>query len=518
MPDGAMPDDALGQIAASYDDLPYISKPFPKTHPARIGAIARLLGLPAAPAETARVLEIGCASGGNIIPQAFYHPGARFLGVDLGVKQIAEGQAKIAGLGLTNIELRCQSVTELDEAEGQFDYIVAHGIYSWVPEFVSDAILRICRALLAPGGVIMISYNVLPGWRLLQPARDAFAALIPADLPPQVRVDQARDLLAALDCNPDDPSLYASVFRAVTQRLAGLSDDHFFHEFMENANRPVTFDHFVDQAEAHRLAYLGDAEFSTMFPQNYPQPYADMLASQAGGNLLKAEQLNDILSGRTFRHSLLIGRETLPNVQRALDPGRLAGLYVSGNTLRLERDAASIKLVNAEGRELRSTSKAVGKAAERLVAALPAPIACDELVGDESGDDRAAIADALLKLVIAGMLSASTNPMAAGKLPKRPVANRLAQWDCAAGHSATVNPRHEFAVIEPISRLLLPLLDGSRDQYELATALGDEVERSGLQITENGALVESVRDARRVIRKNMPELLRGLELSGLLGH
>lgn len=513
------PDPALDQIAASYDDLPYTSKAFATTHPARIGAIAQLLGLRSAPAETARVLELGCASGGNIIPQAYHNPEGRFLGVDLGARQIAEGQAKIAGLGLTNIELRCQSLTELSEDDGPFDYIIAHGVYSWVPEEVSDALLRICRALLAPGGVIFISYNVLPGWRMLQPARDVFFALIPADQPPIARVAQARSLLETIDCNPDDQGLYANAIRAARQRIEGLTDDLLFHEFMEDSNRPVTFDDFDDCAAGHSLAYLGDAEFSTMFPQNFPQPYAQALSAHAGANVLKAEQLNDVLSGRTFRQSLLIGSENQPEVVRQISPEQLAGLYLSGSgSLRLDRGEGSISIVDAASREMRSTNAAVGEAAERLFAALPNATAFDDLIEGTTGDDRAAIHDALLKLVTSGMLVAATSPMASGKLTDQPLASRLVRWDCDAGLPTTANPRHEFIEIDDISRLLVPLLDGTRDQDALVTALSEAISQAGLRITDSGAIVETVDQASQVVRKNLPAMLRRLELSGLLGQ
>jgi cyclopropane fatty-acyl-phospholipid synthase-like methyltransferase len=159
---------AIARNAASYDDLPYVSHPFPQTHPARLGAVARIFKLTAPDLSRARVLELGCAAGGNLIPLAARHPDAYFLGVDLSQRQIEEGQQRVAALGLSNINLRRQSLTDLWSKDGGFDYIICHGVYSWVPEQVRDAILRIARENLAPNGVAFISYNVQPGWRLRQ--------------------------------------------------------------------------------------------------------------------------------------------------------------------------------------------------------------------------------------------------------------------------------------------------------------------------------------------------------------
>jgi 2-polyprenyl-3-methyl-5-hydroxy-6-metoxy-1,4-benzoquinol methylase len=159
----------VARTARSYDALPYTSDPFPNTHPSLLGAIARLFALDTAPVNEARVLELGCASGGNIIPLAARHPQASFVGVDLSKAQIEAGQARLARLNLSNIALRCQSFAEIEKGGAGFDYIICHGVYSWVPAPLREAILRICRENLSPRGVALVSYNVLPGWRMLQP-------------------------------------------------------------------------------------------------------------------------------------------------------------------------------------------------------------------------------------------------------------------------------------------------------------------------------------------------------------
>jgi len=113
-----------------------------------------------------RVLELACADGSNLIPMACALPESVFLGIDLSQRQVKAGQQTIAALGLTNIELRPLDIREVDESFGTFDYIIAHGIYSWVPADVQDRILEICRERLSENGVAYISYNTNPGWRM----------------------------------------------------------------------------------------------------------------------------------------------------------------------------------------------------------------------------------------------------------------------------------------------------------------------------------------------------------------
>ena len=164
---------ALDRTRQSYDDTPYVHAPMMRSHPGRLAARALWRGLPAPDAAKARVLEIGCASGGNLLPLAALLPEACFLGVDLSPVQIAAGEARRRRYGLPNVELRADSFEALGQADGAFDFIICHGVYSWIPEPLRESLLRVIRERLAPHGVAMVSFNVLPGWRLFQIARDS---------------------------------------------------------------------------------------------------------------------------------------------------------------------------------------------------------------------------------------------------------------------------------------------------------------------------------------------------------
>src|SRR5262245_28858455 len=117
----------------AYDDVPYPSLPSRRTHPAHLAAIGRLRGLAPPPVRRCRVLELGCAAGGNLLPMAADLPDSTFVGVDVSARQVEAGQRALGQLGLTNIELRRLNLLEAGDELGTFDYILCHGVYSWVP-------------------------------------------------------------------------------------------------------------------------------------------------------------------------------------------------------------------------------------------------------------------------------------------------------------------------------------------------------------------------------------------------
>ena len=116
-----------------------------------------MFGLNPPPIKTARVLELGCASGGNIAPMAESFPNAEFIGVDQSSRQIDEGLRFARAAGLTNLSLRHASIADVDESYGAFDYIVCHGVFSWVPTAVREKILEVCSRHLTRDGIAYVS-------------------------------------------------------------------------------------------------------------------------------------------------------------------------------------------------------------------------------------------------------------------------------------------------------------------------------------------------------------------------
>src|SRR4051794_6758842 len=96
----------MADQANSYDEIPYGDNFFPYTHPIHLATMGLIFGIEPPPLDRCRVLELGCAGGGNLLPMALELPDAQFVGIDLSPRQIAEGQAVIERLGLRNVDLR----------------------------------------------------------------------------------------------------------------------------------------------------------------------------------------------------------------------------------------------------------------------------------------------------------------------------------------------------------------------------------------------------------------------------
>ncbi len=315
----------MSSTAVTYDDLPYGSLAVRESHPAHLAAVALLFGVEAPSPESARVLELGCAEGGNLLPMAVAAPGATFLGIDLSARQIETGEARRAALGLGNVTLRVADVAAFDAGAGTFDYVIAHGLYSWVPEPVAEAILALIGRLLAPGGVAFVSYNTYPGWHLRGLVRDLLVRNTAGAGSPAERIARARDLLAFVTANARDRNrAYAGALRDATQQFSRYDDGRLFHEWLESDNRPIWFLDFAARASRHGLVPLADARLAAMPMGRVKPDVDDLLASRVSGRLEK-EELLDVLRDRSFRQTLLV-REPAPGREEP-DPAALDRLH-----------------------------------------------------------------------------------------------------------------------------------------------------------------------------------------------
>jgi methyltransferase-like protein/SAM-dependent methyltransferase len=497
----------IARNAASYDDLPYASHPFPQTQPARLAALARIFDLPAPAPATARVLELGCASGGNLIPLAARHPRAQFLGVDLSQRQIEEGAQRIERLGLPNIRLRQQSLTDLGPTEGAFDYIICHGVYSWVPAPVRQAILRIARDNLAPTGIAFISYNVLPGWRLRQTLRDALALHIPSQGSLQARVAQARALISFLEQHTPPDSNWGRVFRHEAAQLKSMSDSYIGHEFLEECNEPCSFTEFMQDATSHGLAYLSEADLSSMLPENTNPSAAQLLRGLAGNQLIPLEQHIDIFTGRTFRQTLLIHKERESECVRNLTPAAVDGLHLSARpdfAFAREENGQAL-FMDGGGARFATAAPAMRRAVEILIERLPGSSSLSDLMTaleaeGAAGDPqtRAMLADGLFKMALANLLSPSIEPTpAAAKLSEKPLACPLLRGDAAAKILSSANLRHERVDFDVVAQTVAPLLDGTNDRDALVGAVAAAAregaiifQRAGATVTDAAAIAD----------------------------
>lgn len=453
--------------ASSYDELPYEDYCFPRTHPEHLFAVSALHGRAAPRFDTGRVLEIGCARGGNLLPMAIDLPEATFVGVDLSARQIAEAEHRRAALGLSNVTFRHRSVTELDAADGTFDYVVCHGVYSWVPAVARAAILRVCRERLRPGGVAYVSFNTLPGWHHLQTLREFVLRHVPADAPARRRLALARQCLAVLaEAARGERTPYGAWLRDELANVAAADDGYVFHEYLEADNMAFYLSDFVAAARSHGLAWLGDADLRL----------GGAAARWAGGDPVALAQSVDFAVGRRFRAALLVREET---TSRGLDVAAVARLWLA---TRAERTAGEGGF-EVDGRRVTVDAPWVNRALGVLADALRRPVGYGALcgrVGASLGLDAraaaaagAAHAAAVVDLCLDGVIELRAGEGRYAESPGlRPVASPLARMQAAVS-PLVATLRHLRVEVPDFERAVLRTLDGTCDRAALARRFGD---------------------------------------------
>ncbi|HFC7920133.1 TPA: methyltransferase regulatory domain-containing protein [Neisseria meningitidis] len=309
----------VSNIKNSYDDLMYESGAFSQTAINNLEARARLMGLQPAPAANAKVLELGCSMGGNIITQALYYPDAEFVGIDLSGRQVAQGNAIIERMGLENVRLEEKDILTIDESFGKFDYIIVHGIWSWVPDTVKNKIFSICRNNLTEHGIAYISYNVYPGWKRQEQLRDImqFSSRDVLEEPLEARTRKGLDALKALaEILENDKGLGGGGKLPAIQKILNHNFYYIAHEYMEAFNDPIYVNGFIEWANRHRLAYIGDTDLHASFVSWMAEHTRERILALAGGDYIAKEFYSDILSDRQFRRSLLCREEVGDTVRR----------------------------------------------------------------------------------------------------------------------------------------------------------------------------------------------------------
>jgi SAM-dependent methyltransferase len=462
--------------AALYGEVPYSKYPYVQTHPDRLATLGVLHGLrPAAPAA-ARVLELGCGAGGNLIPLAYAAPALSAVGVDYAGGAIADGRATAAALGLENVTLHAADVRELEDGSlGVFDFVIAHGVYGWVARDVRHALLAAIAAHLAPHGIAFVSYPAYPGGYFRRMLREMGLFHARGAEPGVERAEAARELfgvLAELRADRGDP--YGAVLARELPRLLYRPAGSLVHDDLAVDLEPVWFADFAAHASAHGLAYVSEVEVAELRPGRLPDGVEPRVRELADGDRIAYEQYVDFLLGRKFRQSLLCRAD---GTEPAFDPGRVHRLR-----------AASAEPEPAHPDPL------VAPLVRVLARHFPEALAVADLrrtLGAGAGDVERALWAAVDADLVALHVEAPAYTEYCGPRPRASALARLQARDAIDVTSL----RHEnVRMEEPAARRLLTLLDGTRDRAalraELAADGGPELEPDALDanLADLGAL------------------------------
>lgn len=497
---------AVAAVANSYDEVPYESHPYPQSHPNRLATIATLFGMTPTPVGKCRVLELGCASGGNVIPMAAALPESEFVGIDGSARQIADGQELLDALKLTNVKLRCADFAELAD-EGPFDYVIAHGVYSWVADSVQDKLLDICGKLLAPNGVAYVSYNTFPGWHYRGMIRDMMLYHVEQFPEPAMKAGQARALLdflvQSLPASTEDP--FPSMLKQNLDLIRRQTDSYLLHDHLEEVNDPVYFYQFVERAGRHGLQYLGETEFATMLTNMYPKEVTETL-QRIAKDIVRMEQYMDFLRNRTFRQTLLCRSDL--TLKRNVTPQNMTAFRVASPVDLPEKlDIRSTQpdqfRIGGGGTTLTTSVPIVKAAFQHLSEIWPHSVPFDRLLQVSRSKlssvtirDQAmvqaevqALGSAILTGYTVRLLELSTyEPQFVTEISDKPRASDLAREQSKRTTRAT-NQRHEIVNLDEFSRRTLALLDGTRDRAQLMKEMSKLVADGTLMVEQEGKSV-----------------------------
>ncbi len=492
----AEPASALDHALAAdtpYDEVPYPASAFPQTHPANSEVLAGLRGLQAPPADACRMLELGCGSGGNLIPLAEAYPGSTFLGLDLSSTAVAEGRRAIAALGLKNVVLEQADILTAGATLESYDYIVAHGVYSWVPPAVREAIFSIFAKNLAPNGVAYVSYNCLPRSHVRNIARDLMTFHTRDMHDPAEKVAQARAILRFVADATDEREIYGFTLRDLAGAVEERPGEVLYHDDLNPNATPFLVSDVLAAAARHGLQFLCEASSPGRL-QGHLEPMNAFLDRIPDEAVAVREQYLDFFLGRGFRTTLLC-HAAVPLQRRV--PATAVRDYLIASDMQPEDDAVQLEAGGVVsfsiGRDRTlSTDHGLSNAALLHLGEIwPRAIAFDDLVGaalDRLGPAAEAVKARLPDEVetLAGVIfQASTSgslilrrrppPLSPAAGP-RPAASLVARRQAMTGEKVINRLHRSVALTDPMIRRFVQLLDGTRDIDDLVADLGAEAQ------------------------------------------
>ncbi len=523
--------------ANSYDEVPYDSNPFAQTHPSRLFVVGTLFGMRPAPVAKCRVLELGCASGGNLLPMADALPNSQFVGVDYSARQIEEGKKLVAQLGIPNLDLRHASIADVDASYGLFDYVIVHGVYSWVSNALREKIFDICANNLNPSGIAYISYNTYPGWHMRGMIRDMMQYHSARFKEPKIRVQQARALLDFLAQSVKQEGPYSQLLKSELETLRHQADHYLYHEHLEEVNDPVYFHQFAEKAKAHGLKYLGEARVQTMVTGNFG-PEIDKTLRMLAPDQTQIEQYMDFLRNRMFRESLLCLDRVTPNW--AVQPDCLRVMHIASGAVPVGGDGKPLPTVDvtaadnvsykAPGGMSMATNRPLLKAAMRILQqAYPGTVPFDtlraqarELIGGSAdaktvAEDTQVLAIGLLNCYMGSdLIELHGMPVTLFRTPgDKPTATGHAR--VTAARSGTVaNRRHEIVKLNDLDKQLIPLLDGTNDRAALVEKLTAVAQTGTLNVQRDGLTLYAPDEIKAALASVMDHALANVARMGVL--
>jgi SAM-dependent methyltransferase len=453
-----------GDGQASYESMPYRTYSRPSTRVEWLATLGQQFGLRVAPPRACRVLEIGCGNGANILAQAALYPQSRFVGFDLSQAHIEQANLCRAEMALSNIAFERASITDFKAADS-FDYIICHGVYSWIDATTQQALLALMRRLLAPAGLGFLSYNIFPGWKFRQVMRDAMLLAARHASEPAVQVREAKAMIRRIievGKVRNQAAPYATVLQNLLDKMSP-EESYAYHEFLELHNEPVYFEQMAARLRDSGLQYVTEAQAEGYRQELlFPRPIRVWL-DQVAQDSVERQQYLDFLLNRGFRESLVCRAEA------PLDP--LAGPEAMRSCWFSARNApAEAPPAVVDGRSRCASDPLWYDIAQQLPHDEWEYRHFDDIAKQVQASG-VALAHKLFEAFEHGLVRVvASAPPWSTQVPARPRTTAWVRWQ-AEHDTLTTNLSHQSMTLDPGSRQLLALLDGTRTVDELAGAM-----------------------------------------------
>jgi SAM-dependent methyltransferase len=415
-----------------YEKQAYPPMSHPLSDPAVTAVAARIAGLDVPHPRRARILEIGCCSGHNLIPLAQRWPESRFTGIDLAVRSIAGARDRAARAGLGNVEFHAVDLREFAPTDGPFDFIIAHGFFSWVRDDAKAALLVFCHKHLSANGIATVSFNLECGWKPRLPVIAKARAIQQAG-----GVDEVSALEILKSVTPPDAPEIAIIDDMLAKGAAILPFDDF-----SPVNDPWPLDRVVRAATNAGLRWLGESDPGENLPSELSEEFLVELRNQVRDPLAYQLAVDEAL-GRTFRSGVLCRADAAVAQRLSLEKA----LEFSVRAGEPPTDAAD--------RELFQTVESFAPACVPVRQILP-------------GGDVRSLSRQLHDGITRGWLRPRIEPV--GFDPEPPDFPRLDAFRllCAREHLPLVDAWHKPCAFPQSHHQVLAAMDGSRSREELA--------------------------------------------------
>lgn len=469
------------------------SKPNPERTPDRLRTIAALKGVSTASIQQCSVLDIGCGTGMDLIAHALSAPQSSFVGIDTSEEHLAVGKDLIAAMGLRNVQLHKQDILTFEIESQSYDYIVCHGVYSWVPKQVQKKILSLCSQGLQQHGVAYISFNTQPGWATRGALRKYLALFDDQTLPAFERVEAARERMKAMLARLEDSqTAYTQQLFAEVRACGQQSAAFVYHELLSPVCDSFFLDEFCQVAAEHNLQYLGDGRPSRMRIQNdelEDQHFRKALQLSLQDAVVQ-EQVWDILLPNSIRGCLLVhsdlSLDSTPNLsvfENSFFTSTLVPLATSpriiDRSIEIFTDPREYTFEIAE-----PTFKAIlfclSEQWPQVISFADLHKAVLAHVPECSKDT---ITTFLSEYFFANLLDVFQSPPSITRdISELPQVFPLARQQAAMGYDWVSNTRFEFISISELDSKILPLLDGAHTQQTILQKLGDGIAAGDFEV------------------------------------